>query len=97
MSTDAGYGDLYMEVNRCEVVNEDSGYALFSDGGCLVVVNDSTVKAATHAMILAGRFKQKVSNSVINSGKVAAMAFASVGRLHVKAVRANQFVDLREI
>lgn len=79
LSCDAGYGDLYMEANRCEIINTDSGYATFSDGGCYVIVNDSKVKALTHAMILAGRAKQRVFRSEVESGQHAVMGFTVFG------------------
>ena len=79
LSCDAGYGDLYIEANRCEIINSDTGYATFSDGGCLVVVNDSKVKALTHAMILAGRAKQRIFRSVVESEQLAISAMTIFG------------------
>lgn len=79
LSTDAGYGDLYIEANRCEITTRNSGYGTFSDGGCFLVLNDSKINTATHAMILAGRCKEKLTNTDVTSGKYGAMLFTVFG------------------
>lgn len=79
LSTDAGYGDLYIETNRCEIETLGSGYGTFSDGGCYLNIRESIIRTATHGMILAGRCKQRVERTAIASGKYGAMIFTVFG------------------
>jgi len=56
LSTDAAHG-AYLEANRCTIRVRRSGYGTYADNGATVVINDSTIDAATFGGVIAGQAK----------------------------------------
>ena len=54
LSTDISNGWVYLEANDCNVITVNSGYGVYSDGGCHGVLNRCNVKVASMAAIAAG-------------------------------------------
>ena len=67
LSTDAAWGDVYLEANRCDITVERPGYGVFSDEGCLVVLNDCKVKTASHCAMVQGNAKLRLRNCEFSS------------------------------
>ena len=54
LSTDISNGWVYLEANECNVITVNSGYGVYSDGGCHSVLNRCNVNVASMAAIAAG-------------------------------------------
>jgi hypothetical protein len=63
LSTDMADGDVYVEADNCDLQTIKSGYGTYSDGNTKVVVNDSKIRSATYASIIAGSGKLYLSNT----------------------------------
>lgn len=81
LSTDACFGDMYLEANNCDVVVKNVGYATYSDHGGNVVVNDSRL-SATIAAIIAGKCREVMKNCTVKAGKYLAMIHSVFGNPH---------------
>lgn len=68
LSTDGCTDELYLEANNCDVICRNSGYGVYSDGGCIVRLNDCRVKTATHSAIMAGDCKLTFDGCDLESG-----------------------------
>ena len=77
-STDAAWGDAYLEVNRCDVTVERDGYGIFSDEGCLVVISDCKVKTASHCAMMQGHSKLRMNGSKLDSDRYGIYVFAII-------------------
>ena len=78
LSTDAAWGDVYLEANRCDITVERAGYGVFSDEGCVVVLNDCKVKAASHTAMIQGNAKLRLKGCEFDSGRHGIYGFAIV-------------------
>lgn len=77
-STDAAWGDVYLEANRCNVTVERAGYGVFSDEGCVVALNDCTVKTASHCAMVQGNAKLRLRNCELDSDRMGIYVFAII-------------------
>lgn len=80
LSTDACGGDVYLEANNSNIVVNNSGYGLYSDNGCRVVFNDTTIKSATYGGILAGVAYAELNNVRVDAAKNVLMVHSVMGR-----------------
>ena len=78
LSTDAGNGYVYLEANNCDVVIKNSGYGVYSDGDCHVVLNNCRINSGSHTAILAGECDLALNNC----DSVAARYLAMVHNVH---------------
>ena len=78
LSTDAAWGDVYLEANRCDITVERPGYGVFSDEGCLVVLNDCKVKAASHSAMVQGNAKLRLRGCEFDSDRIGIYVFAII-------------------
>lgn len=81
LSTDACYGDLYLEANRCDIQVRDVGYASYCDHGANVVLNDTYMKA-TVGIIVAGKCREFLNRCTVESDHYAAMIHSVNGNTH---------------
>lgn len=81
LSTDACFGDLYLEANRCDILVRDNGYASYCDHGANVVLNDCTLKA-TIGVIIAGKCRETLNRCTVQSDDYAAMLHSVFGNTH---------------
>lgn len=81
LSTDACYGDLYLEANRCDIQVRDVGYASYCDHGANVVLNDTYMKA-TVGIIIAGKCREFLNRCTVESDHYAAMIHSVNGNTH---------------
>lgn len=81
LSTDACFGDLYLEANNCDVIVKDNGYASYSDHGGNVVLNGCNL-SATIAVIIAGKCRETLNECYVNGGKYLAMIHSVFGNTH---------------
>lgn len=81
LSTDACYGDLYLEANRCDIQVRDVGYASYCDHGANVVLNDTYMKA-TVGVIIAGKCREFLNRCTVESEHYAAMIHSVNGNTH---------------
>ncbi|NTV90120.1 MAG: right-handed parallel beta-helix repeat-containing protein [Clostridiales bacterium] len=95
LSSDAAFGDLYLEANRCEITVRKPGYGIYSDGGCNVVLNDCKVDTASHTIIMAGRCKGRINNSIAESGRYCAMIHTVFGHVSEIAELTVQYSDIK--
>jgi hypothetical protein len=79
LSTDACGGDVYLEANNSEILVNNSGYGLYSDNGCRVVINDSTIRSATYGGILAGVATAELNNVDTDAAKNVLMIHSVMG------------------
>lgn len=79
LSTDAGDEYLYLEANDCDIVCKNSGYGVYSDGSCHVVLNRCKVDTATHTAIMAGECSLAINDCAINSGGFSVMVHSVMG------------------
>ena len=77
-STDAAWGDAYLEADRCDITVERGGYGVFSDEGCVVALNDCRVKAASHCAMVQGNAKLRLRNCEFDSERLGIYAFAII-------------------
>ena len=54
LSTDIAQGYVSVEANDCLLQTTHSGYAAYADGGCEVVINNSQIRSACMAGVIAG-------------------------------------------
>lgn len=80
LSTDACGGDVYLEANNSDIIVNNSGYGLYSDNGCRVVFNDSTINSATYGGILAGVGYITLNNVETEAAKNVLMIHSVFGR-----------------
>lgn len=73
ISTDGCTDELYLEANNCDVICRNSGYGVYSDGGCIVRLNGCRIKTATHSAIMAGDCKLTYDGCVAESGQYGIM------------------------
>ena len=73
LSTDGCTDELYLEANNCDVICRNSGYGVYSDGGCIVRLNGSRIKTSTHCAIMAGDCKLTLDSCTAESGRYAVM------------------------
>ena len=78
LSTDAAWGDVYLEANRCDITVERPGYGVFSDEGCVVVLNDCKVKAASHTAMVQGNAKLRMNGCKFDSDRFGIYVFAII-------------------
>lgn len=78
LSTDAAWGDVYLEANRCDITVERPGYGVFSDEGCLVILNDCKVKTASHCAMVQGNAKLRLRNCGFDSDRYGIYVFAII-------------------
>lgn len=76
LSTDACWGDTYLEADGCDITVTHPGYAAFADEGSLVVLNDCRVKTASHTGMLCGKSKMQLHRCRIWSDRHCALIFA---------------------
>lgn len=81
LSTDACYGDLYVEANRCDIQVRNIGYASYCDHGANIVLNDSNLKA-TIGVIIAGKCREFLNRCTVTSDHYAAMLHSVFGNTH---------------
>lgn len=81
LSTDACYGDLYVEANRCDILVRDIGYASYCDHGANIVLNDCSLNA-TIGVIVAGKCREFLNRCTVVSGNYAAMIHSVFGNTH---------------
>lgn len=81
LSTDACFGDLYLEANRCDIQVRDIGYASYCDHGANIVLNDSYLKA-TIGVIIAGKCRETLNRCTVESDHYAAMIHSVFGNTH---------------
>lgn len=81
LSTDACYGDLYLEANRCEVEIRGLGYASYCDNGGNVVLNDSRLKA-TVGVIVAGQCREYLNRCDLEADHYGALIHSVHGNTH---------------
>ena len=77
-STDAAWGDVYLEANRCDITVERGGYGVFSDEGCVVALNDCKVKTASHCVMVQGNAKLRLRSCELDSDRLGIYAFAII-------------------
>ncbi len=80
LSTDACGGNVYLEANNSDIIVNNSGYGLYSDNGCRVVFNDSTIHSATYGGILAGVASVALNNVETEAAKNILMIHSVFGR-----------------
>ena len=78
LSTDASWGGAYLEANRCDITVERGGYGVFADEGCVVVLNDTQVKAASHTAMMQGHGKLRMNRCQFDSDRYGIYTFAIV-------------------
>lgn len=94
LSTDACFGDLYLEANRCDIQVRNIGYASYCDHGANVVLNDCNLKA-TIGVIIAGKCREFLNRCTVKASDYAAMLHSVFGNTHeiselsVQAVRSK--------
>lgn len=81
LSTDACFGDLYLEANRCDILVRDNGYASYCDHGANVVLNDCNLKA-TIGVIIAGKCREFLNRCTVVADEYAAMLHSVFGNTH---------------
>lgn len=81
LSTDACFGDLYLEANRCDILVRDIGYASYCDHGANVVLNDSSLKA-TIGVIVAGKCRETLNRCTVEAEHYCAMIHSVFGNTH---------------
>ena len=79
LSTDASWGDTYLEANHCDITLKNAGYATFSDDGAMVVLNDCTVRTPSHGGMICGKAILAFQKCRISAGANAAWMFAVQG------------------
>ena len=80
LSTDACGGDVYLEANNSDIIVNNSGYGIYSDNGCKVVINDSRIKSATFGGILAGVAYLELNNTEVDAVQSSMMIHSVMGR-----------------
>ena len=81
LSTDACYGDLYLEANRCDIRVRGIGYASYCDHGANVVLNDTYMKA-TVDVIIAGKCREFLNRCTAEADHYAVMIHSVNGNTH---------------
>lgn len=81
LSTDMAQGYVYLEANHCNVQVRNPGYGLYSDIGCIDVINDSKFNVASHIGILAGNGEVYLNNIKATSGKYGVMMHCVMGNV----------------
>ena len=81
LSTDACFGDLYLEANRCDILVRDNGYASYCDHGANVVLNDCSLKA-TIGVIVAGKCREFLNRCTVKADDYGAMLHSVFGNTH---------------
>ncbi len=93
LSTDGCTDELYLEANNCDVICRNSGYGVYSDGGCVVCLNGSRITTATHTAIMAGDCRLTLNDCDAKSGQYNVMMHcvmgctSEVGKLYIKGSR----------
>ncbi|MBQ9268822.1 MAG: hypothetical protein IJ206_04800 [Oscillospiraceae bacterium] len=94
LSTDACFGDLYLEANRCDIQVRDNGYASYCDHGANVVLNDCNLKA-TIGVIIAGKCREFLNRCTVKAGDYAAMLHSVFGNTHEVSELSVQGGDIK--
>ncbi len=79
LSTDAAGGDAYLEANDSTVIVNNSGYGAYADFGARVVLNRTSVDAATYTGIIAGEAKMEMNDSTTTSNRNVLMIHSVMG------------------
>ena len=80
LSTDASWGDTYLEANHCDITVERPGYGTFADEGALVVMNDCRIKTASHCGMVCGNAKLQFHRCTLHSGRHGVFMFAIMAK-----------------
>lgn len=80
LSTDASWGDTYLEADHCEITVERPGYGVFSDEGSLVALNGCRVRTASHCGMVCGNAKLRFRRCTLDSDRYGIYAFAIMAR-----------------
>lgn len=81
LSTDMAQGYVYLEANNCKVKVKNPGYGMYSDAGCIDVINDSKFDVASHVGILAGTGEIYLNNIHAVSGQYGVMMHCVMGNV----------------
>ncbi len=81
LSTDACYGDMYLEANNCDIICKNSGYATFCDHGGNVVINNCRLDAEL-GTIVAGKCRERLDHCTVTASKNLALMMSVFGNTH---------------
>ena len=79
LSTDGCTDQLFLEAHNCDVICRNSGYGIYSDGGCVDWLDNCRIKTATHGGIMAGDCDLKMTGCTMESGQYGVMLHTVMG------------------
>ena len=81
LSTDACYGDMFIEANRCDIQVRNVGYASYCDHGGNVYLNDCRMEATIGA-IIGGKCREFLKGCNVKADRYGAMLHSVYGNTH---------------
>lgn len=81
LSTDACYGDMYVEADNCDIQVRHIGYATYCDHGGNVVLNNCDLTATVGA-IVGGKCREFLNRCTVDVDRYGAMLHSVYGNTH---------------